>query len=82
MLHLDTLFTTKEARVELTARQWIVATTDVLNKIVIIIIKAIQNIGGEVLGAKRLANGGECVGEAGHLVEVVRDAAVKKLSLT
>jgi hypothetical protein len=82
VFHLDALFTTEEARVKLTARQWVIAATDVLNEIIIVIIKSIQNIGGEVLGAKRLSNGGECVGEAGHLVEVVRDAAVMELGLT
>lgn len=80
MAHLRALFTAEEARVKLTARQWVIATTDVLNEIIIVLIKPIQNIGGEVLGA--MSNGGESVSEAGHLVEVVRDAVVVELGLT
>lgn len=72
----------KEARIELTTRERILSTMDVLNEIVIIIIEPVKHKGGEVLVLKRLTNRGQGVGEAHHLVEVLRDADISKLGLT
>ena len=55
---------------------------NILNEIVIIIIKPVKHEGGELLILQRLANRSQCVGEAPHLVEVVRNAEVTKLGLT
>ena len=55
---------------------------DVLNEVVIVIIKPVKHEGGKLLILQWLANGGQRVGETPHLVEVVRDAEVTELSLT
>jgi hypothetical protein len=56
MARLDALFAAEEARVELTRLKRNVTTIDVLNEIIIVVVEAVQDVGGEVLGAKRLTN--------------------------
>ena len=63
-------------------RERILSTMDVLNEIVIIIIKPVKHKSGEVLVLKRPTNRGQGVNEARHLVEVLRDAEITKLGLT
>jgi hypothetical protein len=54
MARLDALFTTKKPRVEFVRLKRSVATIDVLHEIIIVFIEAVQDVGGEVLGAKRM----------------------------
>ena len=53
----------------------------ILNEVIIVIIQAVEYMGGEVFITKRLTDRGQRVCETSHLVEVVRDAEAIKLGL-
>ena len=54
---------------------------NILDEIVIIIIKTIQHVGAEFLISKRLTNRGQCVRKTRHLVKVLGDRETIKFSL-
>uniref|UniRef100_A0A8R7QQR3 Uncharacterized protein n=1 Tax=Triticum urartu TaxID=4572 RepID=A0A8R7QQR3_TRIUA len=53
---------------------------NVLDEIVIIVIKAVEHVGAEILISKRLTNRGQGVGEASHLGEVLSDGETAEFS--
>lgn len=58
---LHALFHGEEAWVELTGLEQGVTTIDVLGEVIIVVIQPVHRKGGEILGTKRLANGGQSV---------------------
>ena len=53
----------------------------ILDEVIIVVIQAVEYMGGEVFITKRLTDRGQCVGETSHIVEVVCDAEAIKLGL-
>jgi hypothetical protein len=79
---LHTLFSVEEALVQLMGRhrRGGGALIDHLDEAIVLFIKAVDDVGGELGVAKRLANGGQRVRKLTDFVVVVRDAEVEVLT--
>ena len=81
MLLLDTLLRRKEARVQVARQERSLTSIDILAEIIIVVVEPVQDIRGEVLGAERLSDGSEGVGEARDRVELLGDGTIEQLNL-
>jgi hypothetical protein len=79
---LDATLGVNQAGVEVPLLDRSVPAVDVLDEVVVVAVEAMKNVLRELLIAKRLPNGRQCVRECLHLVEVVMRRGVKLLAVT
>jgi hypothetical protein len=79
---LDATLGVDQAGVEVPLLYRGVPAVDVLDEVVVVAVEAMKNVLRELLSAKRLPNGRQCVRECLHLVEVVVRRRVELLAIT